>query len=101
MSICLLRHWEVAKWERTGRRPNCENHLHANFYKAIEMIELDLAVGMGEEGALNDKRCIVLQESNDRYWRKIPSGGAEVMQRSEEHTSELQSLRHLVCRLLL
>src|ERR1039458_9759100 len=27
--------------------------------------------------------------------------GAELGQRSEEHTSELQSLRHLVCRLLL
>src|SRR5258705_3470838 len=25
----------------------------------------------------------------------------EVLERSEEHTSELQSLRHLVCRLLL
>src|ERR1039458_1247768 len=27
--------------------------------------------------------------------------GASSLQRSEEHTSELQSLRHLVCRLLL
>src|ERR1035441_2125025 len=27
--------------------------------------------------------------------------GAEIIERSEEHTSELQSLRHLVCRLLL
>src|SRR5436853_5196326 len=27
--------------------------------------------------------------------------GADVKGRSEEHTSELQSLRHLVCRLLL
>src|SRR5437899_8312325 len=27
--------------------------------------------------------------------------GAEAGMRSEEHTSELQSLRHLVCRLLL
>src|SRR5258705_3444401 len=27
--------------------------------------------------------------------------GAELFDRSEEHTSELQSLRHLVCRLLL
>src|SRR5262245_63313890 len=27
--------------------------------------------------------------------------GATVLIRSEEHTSELQSLRHLVCRLLL
>src|SRR5262245_65103211 len=36
-----------------------------------------------------------------RFWRlgprRIPRGG----RRSEEHTSELQSLRHLVCRLLL
>src|ERR1035438_9812481 len=37
----------------------------------------------------------------------LPDGGAEVLtqghahgHRSEEHTSELQSLRHLVCRLL-
>src|SRR5258705_7758336 len=28
-------------------------------------------------------------------------GGADRLERSEEHTSELQSLRHLVCRLLL
>src|SRR5471030_3479896 len=28
-------------------------------------------------------------------------GGITQAQRSEEHTSELQSLRHLVCRLLL
>src|SRR5437899_12212673 len=28
-------------------------------------------------------------------------GGAAADRRSEEHTSELQSLRHLVCRLLL
>src|SRR5438045_5217452 len=27
--------------------------------------------------------------------------GAQTLERSEEHTSELQSLRHLVCRLLL
>src|SRR5262245_63439134 len=30
-----------------------------------------------------------------------PPSFAEALQRSEEHTSELQSLRHLVCRLLL
>src|SRR5258705_11086030 len=30
-----------------------------------------------------------------------PPGGVSAGQRSEEHTSELQSLRHLVCRLLL
>src|ERR1035438_10604873 len=32
------------------------------------------------------------------HWDAVRSRG---LQRSEEHTSELQSLRHLVCRLLL
>src|ERR1035441_10787908 len=35
------------------------------------------------------------------WWLKMATGGAEGLSRSEEHTSELQSLRHLVCRLLL
>src|SRR5258705_7627321 len=30
-----------------------------------------------------------------------PAWGFDAVRRSEEHTSELQSLRHLVCRLLL
>src|SRR5262245_63620191 len=41
-------------------------------------------------------------------WEKLPEGrffvelrGVNRFRRSEEHTSELQSLRHLVCRLLL
>src|SRR5262245_64033733 len=36
-------------------------------------------------------------------WEKSVSGkvGVKEKSRSEEHTSELQSLRHLVCRLLL
>src|SRR5947199_8380025 len=32
---------------------------------------------------------------------RLRPGRARVRRRSEEHTSELQSLRHLVCRLLL
>src|SRR5947199_1110918 len=44
----------------------------------------------------------------DRRWRGRPvlwegdrRGGSRRRRRSEEHTYELQSLRHLVCRLLL
>src|SRR5258705_9782734 len=36
-----------------------------------------------------------------RAWRVLRSPIGTVSFRSEEHTSELQSLRHLVCRLLL
>src|SRR5205814_9523059 len=48
------------------------------------------------------------QQDNDRARRPIIAGETPALQRtalgparSEEHTSELQSLRHLVCRLLL
>src|SRR5262245_42802613 len=34
-------------------------------------------------------------------WRGNDNAGQDFRDRSEEHTSELQSLRHLVCRLLL
>src|SRR5262245_40464829 len=34
-------------------------------------------------------------------WRTLPEPQLLARERSEEHTSELQSLRHLVCRLLL
>src|SRR5437899_6158228 len=36
-----------------------------------------------------------------RVWLHSPEFTRRATQRSEEHTSELQSLRHLVCRLLL
>src|SRR5262245_62274606 len=38
---------------------------------------------------------IAKPNSSIRYWV-----GSKLVPRSEEHTSELQSLRHLVCRLL-
>src|SRR5262245_65010556 len=39
----------------------------------------------------------------DRFGTALPTNPAAIWSsaRSEEHTSELQSLRHLVCRLLL
>src|SRR5438045_8648003 len=37
----------------------------------------------------------------DEHGAEVRAGGVEGERRSEEHTSELQSLRHLVCRLLL
>src|SRR5262245_63517076 len=36
-----------------------------------------------------------------RYDEQVQAEGEVALLRSEEHTSELQSLRHLVCRLLL
>src|SRR5205814_8232789 len=51
---------------------------------------------------LSPHATTVLSPSSARLW-PLPAAIAStlVKPRSEEHTSELQSLRHLVCRLLL
>src|SRR5258705_9860836 len=46
-----------------------------------------------------EPRQAARSERDDRV--HDPRGNRSTRQRSEEHTSELQSLRHLVCRLLL
>src|SRR5205814_9300236 len=55
----------------------------------LKYIESLRAVGCPEEKV----RYIILADINELFAKKRI--------RSEEHTSELQSLRHLVCRLLL
>src|SRR5437899_9613360 len=53
---------------------------------------------------VNDERCFTCGRWNPGLWGFAPllkRLGRDLGFRSEEHTSELQSLRHLVCRLLL
>src|SRR5262245_24702968 len=54
---------------------------------------LDFGVGKGYRDVEFSGFAIPIEEATARF--------DETMARSEEHTSELQSLRHLVCRLLL
>src|SRR5262245_64157709 len=53
---------------------------------------------------LEDYRRLPIEELQRLVaWARVPAEQQRLMSqaRSEEHTSELQSLRHLVCRLLL
>src|SRR5262245_63544841 len=65
------------------------------FRSLVRLHERARRIGAGEQEirAGRDGR-------RDRH-RRRPGMVAARRQRSEEHTSELQSLRHLVCRLLL
>src|SRR3989442_7602300 len=45
--------------------------------------------------------CSLLRSSFSHYKDEVGYNGTFSVQRSEEHTSELQSRPHLVCRLLL
>src|SRR5205814_4092911 len=67
------------------------------------------AAEVTERGLLGDRAYALVDSSdgkaatakNPRKWPHLFDFRATFVERSEEHTSELQSLRHLVCRLLL
>src|SRR3712207_8859387 len=61
--------------------------------------KVDEAVEHGAEGAYSVEEFVEKQEPPRVLWSMLPAG--DVTDRSEEHTSELQSRQYLVCRLLL
>src|SRR5438045_6679525 len=71
---------------------------------AVGYFELMIAPPLGDHGVPPDSAHyqLVLRDQH-LYILQFDAGKIELedVQRSEEHTSELQSLRHLVCRLLL
>src|SRR5205814_10402074 len=70
-----------------------------------DALPICLGTSFGRGGAttaqqdLSNADAILIMGSN--MAENHPVGFQWVIERSEEHTSELQSLRHLVCRLLL
>src|SRR5438045_6820022 len=65
---------------------------------AARHVEKDLFQGLPPvAGQQRGRRAVVL----DPAFLHDDDALAQPLDRSEEHTSELQSLRHLVCRLLL
>src|SRR5436305_7362990 len=65
-----------------------------------DALPISLAVGLREFGLVADRNDL-----RDRVGRRVDDGRVLARtvehERSEEHTSELQSRPHLVCRLLL
>src|SRR5438045_5756094 len=71
----------------------------SGFSYALELPKVP-PIGNRRYGRL--ETCATLNINGKRAWvRGILPCGSSGSGRSEEHTSELQSLRHLVCRLLL
>src|SRR5262245_65231497 len=65
----------------------------------------ELALGFGVQHLRTGATAMIAAAADDDWLFIDMEHGAisldDATQRSEEHTSELQSLRHLVCRLLL
>src|SRR5258705_9105103 len=72
------------------------------FRSAVQAARQAIALDPDDEKGLA-RLIALLDRSGDRAGavRAFETFRRTVQQRSEEHTSELQSLRHLVCRLLL
>src|SRR5438045_8007626 len=75
---------------------------YTTLFRSVEVLD---AEAHAIEAQLSQHRDItVMDVARIELNRKITLGDAteaKAVGRSEEHTSELQSLRHLVCRLLL
>src|SRR5205814_8582246 len=70
--------------------------------KAEDSYRAALDLDPNESVALNNLALLYIQERRFAVAESLVAHGlANPHPRSEEHTSELQSLRHLVCRLLL
>src|SRR5262245_44833054 len=65
--------------------------------RAVSSAEVRAAITAAVEEAVR----LLLAAAQPLSQPRPGSGPGVIMRRSEEHTSELQSLRHLVCRLLL
>src|SRR5438045_6243852 len=74
--------------------------LQSELLPQIAQGKLTVAFAHGERQARYDLSD-VLTTAKRKGGGWVIDGAKTVVTRSEEHTSELQSLRHLVCRLLL
>src|SRR2546422_2608931 len=74
-----------------------ENYAHQPAFQFIRDVAVDWDTTRVLEGKIGDYVVVARRERNGPSWFI----GAITDERSEEHTSELQSRLHLVCRLLL
>src|SRR5690625_2317544 len=85
--------------QRQQQQHEQERRKHPLGKISVEKSSPDLA----RQEKLNNEQILSLEEQREKQLEKLASrmNAAIDVERSEEHTSELQSRGHLVCRLLL
>src|SRR5262245_65379401 len=81
-----------------ARQQQCVDQAVAGDQRLAAALELGIEKGKVERRIVDDQRRVA--DERQEFLGDLGETRL-VLERSEEHTSELQSLRHLVCRLLL
>src|SRR5262245_64298169 len=86
-----------------ARQPRSTLFPYTTLFRSSKAWARGLAVRrpIHDEAALLAVSDQVWNNLREADWMEAFRGHPRIGERSEEHTSELQSLRHLVCRLLL
>src|SRR5690349_23698743 len=74
---------------------------YTTLFRSHGLMTSNIAVPRCPNAAFNREIICFTSPANDRATKLQPNSIAIAQTRSEEHTSELQSRRDLVCRLLL
>src|SRR5687767_15535901 len=80
---------------RSPQRRECQERAYSRDMNVPWLLGAVLALALATSGTIAAGSTVAVERTNP--W----SGGYTLRYRSEEHTSELQSLAYLVCRLLL
>src|SRR5207244_7437315 len=102
--LAIARESGFPSWARLKRhieKPTLSDQLHLPRHERIEDATFRRGVELLDAGDVTGLRAHLRQHPNLTRQRIVFEGGNYFHNRSEEHTSELQSPDHLVCRLLL
>src|SRR5687768_18108319 len=84
------------------RPPRSTLFPYTTLFRSPETLDMLQAMNTGHDGSLTTLHANTPRDAVARLETMILMSGFELpLKRSEEHTSELQSRLHLVCRLLL
>src|SRR5687768_18197462 len=83
------------------RPPRSTLFPYTTLFRSLVVVEGSAVIRAGSEEIEAPVGTLVHFEPDERRTVASPEGAKILLLRSEEHTSELQSRLHLVCRLLL